>query len=559
MNKFIEKINVRAFSILIAGALNIFLFVVPAWPQANSATVAIEGNTSPSLQSATLVGHRDPYALMEIVVGLTMRDEKDLDDLIARQNDPSSTDFHNFITPADFARRFGPLQADVDLVRQQLASNGLTVLQVSPNNMLVQARGTVWQIEQAFNVNINIYNLRGEQHFSNGRDPSVPSSLQGIVASVTGLTSLDRFHGNLRANDQADATQVIYTPQQIATAYNFPNVIDKYHGETIYSGKGEKIAIATAYVYKTSDIDYFWKYLGITRTGSVSLVHVNGSTDVTDIEPTLDIEQAGSQAPGADILVYAAPTSTYANFLLVFSKIVNDNLAQEASVSWESCENAYGRANIKSLDAVFKQGVAQGIAFFAGSGDNGAYDCSATSTTLAVAYPASDPYVTAVGATSLHLQADGRYASETAGVNGGGGVSSVFARPSWQVGPGVPKNANRDLADVSFDGESNTGYYIYYQGGWYAEGGTSMGGPNWAALWALRGQAAAGKRTGMANTPLYKLGASSVYHDNLHDITTGSNGDGTGPGYKAGPNWDYPTGWGTPNGTPLVHWLAKNP
>ena len=94
---------------------------------------------------------------------------------------------------------------------------------------------------------------------------------------------------------------------------------------------------------------------------------------------------------------------------------------------------------------------------------------------------------------------------------------------------------------------------------WYIGYGTSYGGPNWAALWALATQALNGKRTGQAAPLLYNLGASTVYRTNLHDVVTGNNGAGHGPGYKAMKNWDYPTGWGTPNGTPLVDWLKKNP
>ena len=123
----------------------------------------------------------------------------------------------------------------------------------------------------------------------------------------------------------------------------------------------------------------------------------------------------------------------------------------------------------------------------------------------------------------------------------------------------MPPSNWRSSPDIALDADPNTPYYAYFQGRWGYSGGTSFASPNWAALWALGIQAIKGHRTGQAAPLLYKLAASSVYHFNLHDITTGNNGGGVGPGYKAGKNWDYPTGWGTPNGANLVKWLISNP
>jgi subtilase family serine protease len=539
-------------------AILLSLFIPPAWSQ--DGRVAIQANTPPSLERATFVKRSDPHGMMEIVVGLKMRNEQDLDDLITRQQDSASPDYHRFITPADFADRFAPAQSDVDNVSSYLESQGFSVLQVTPNRMLIQARGTVGQIEQAFQVSINDYDLGGRQHFSNDHDPSVPAQLKDIVRSRGGLSSLENRHSMVVPG--ALAPTVIFTPQQIAKAYNYPNVLTKPI-KPPYDGSGVTIAIATAFSFASSDVDFFWQYLKIVRTGAVTTVPVNGGSSQTGFETTLDIQQAGAQAPGSNLLVYTIPGdangfASNVNFQIMFSQIVSDNSASIVSHSWGNCEKNYGSAQMQSDDATFKQGTAQGISFFASSGDNGAYLCGGTDTNLAVDFPASDPYVTGVGGTSLTLNSKGTRSSETAWTGSGGGISQVFPLPSWQSGR-VPPSHWRSLPDIALDADQNTPYYAYFQGQWRASGGTSFASPNWAALWALGIQAIKGHRTGQAAPLLYKLAASSVYHFNLHDITTGNNGGGVGPGYKAGKNWDYPTGWGTPNGANLVKWLISNP
>jgi subtilase family serine protease len=540
------------------GLLGIGLFAGLAWSQGHTAKVTIAGNTPRALSAASLVGHQDSNTVMDIVVGLKMRNEKELADLIARQSDPNSSDFQNFITPADFTRRFAPLQADVDKVTQHLESNGLTVTEVSHNHMLVHARGTVSQMEQAFSVSINRYELQGEHHFSNDRDPSVPAALGDVVQSVMGLSSMEKLK---RASSQAAAQPLVsYTPPQIATAYSFPNANNAHPDGKIYSGKGVTLAIATAFGYNPTDVNFFWQYFGITRTGTITDMPISASmgSNPDPSETTADVEQSGAQAPDANMLVYIIPNVAFSTFITMYAQIAEDNTASVVSSSWGYCELVLSPASIQSAHAAFEQGAAQGISYFISSADSGAFACYPLSTSPAVAYPASDPYVTAVGGTTLFTGRDGLRASENAWEDTGGGASSIFARPIWQHGPGVPQDQNRDISDVAFDADLNTGYWTYLEGEWFSNtGGTSLGTPNWAALWALGVEAEGGHRTGLPNPFLYSLGQSVTYHSKFYDTRSGSNGcvvfDGCpGTGYSAGPNWDYPTGWGSPKGSNLV-------
>ena len=530
-----------------------------------SATFKIAGNTPPARQNATFTGHKISNDVLEIVVGLKMRDEHALDSLIARQQDSASPDYHHWITPDDFVRRFAPTQSDVNNVIAYLASQGLSVLQVTPNHMLIQARGMVSQIERAFSVTINNYQKGVEEYYSNDRDPSVPGSLKDVVQSVTGMDSTQHFDSRPMIHDTPTVgSNIIYTPPEIATIYNFPSRLNTFHGKVIYDGTGMTIAIATAFTYLGSDIDYFWTYFSpIQRTGTVTNICVNGCTSQLDYEPTLDVEYAGAQAPGANLIVYEVPSASFSNFELMYSQMASDNSAQLVSISWGTCEANQGKSVMKTMDTSFAQMVAEGMTIFAGSGDYGAYGylpggCGG-SKKLQVGFPPSDPNVTAVGGTSLTATTKFKYASESAWTDSGGGTSSYFARPSWQVGAGVPTNKKRDIPDIAFDADGNTGQYTYYQGVWYSGFGTSSGGPNMAGYWALVLQALKGTRTGNVAPLFYQLGASTSYKTDMHDVTTGNNGAGIGPGFSATANWDYTTGWGSINGTKALSYFLKHP
>jgi kumamolisin len=525
--------------------------------------VTIEGNVAPALQDAAYVSHSDPNAVLTIVVGLKRHNEAEFTDLLNRLYDANSPDYHRWITPADFLAKFAPSQADVDAVRRHLESRGLTVKHVSDNRVLVQATGTVAQIEEAFAIQINVYKVGTETHYSNDRNPSVPSSLKDVVESVAGFSSLETMHhaSNFK---QGPATAIFYTPLQMAAIYNFPSRLNAFHGKTIYDGTGVTIAIATAYTYLASDVDYFWTYFyQIGRTGALTNICVDGCTGTLDYEPTLDVESAGAQAPGANLLVYEVPSNLTSDFELMFSQMASDDSAQVVSISWGTCESDYGTSYMKTDNASFAQMAAEGITIFAGSGDDGAYGynlggCGGPQK-LQVGFPPSDPNVTAVGGTTLNATTQYKYKSESAWTDSGGGVSSYFAKPSWQVGPGVPTNTKRNIPDIAFDADENTGQDTYYEGEWYTGYGTSYGGPNMAGYWALVLEALKGKSTGNIAPLFYKLGASSSYKTDMHDVTTGNNGAGIGPGYNATKNWDYTTGWGSINGTSALSYFEANP
>ncbi len=561
-------------AIMVAGfaALLCFFFAPDAYnPFAR--TVALKGHTPTVVGEAELVSHANPNDVQTVVIGLALKNEADLEKLIDEQDDPSSANYQKYLTTDEFKATYSPDQADVDAVTDWAKTNGLTVVDVSDNRTLIEIEGTTEQFEKAFQVKLNRYRLQhagtvgGATEFtSNAADPRIPSHLSSIIQSVIGLNTGAQFQSRMRLSPhqpvshmttlQSKANPYGLGPKDVANVYNFPNALNR-SAKVNYDGTGRKVAIATAYTYNQSDVDNYWKQYGIVRTGTIRNIYIKGQATQADGETTLDLQQLGAQAPGADILMYIAKDPAFTKFTKVFNQIVVDNEADAVSVSWGLCEVWTGTRQMKTEHNIFLQAASQGIVIFAAAGDDGAYDCRGMKQVeLAVDYPSSDPYVTAVGGTEL-FHSNGKRTSEKAWTGTGGGKSSNYKRKSWQVGAGIPAGDERVTSDVSMAADPYTPYAILFEGNWIASGGTSISAPNWAALWIASTQAA-GKRIGSGNARIYRMGNSADYGNLFYDVTKGDNGDGRGPGYPAGTGWDHPTGWGAPNGVNILNWLVND-
>lgn len=522
------------------------------------------------IQSAQLTSHAQADQVKTVVVNLKLRNRQELERLLRDQCNPRSPRYQRYLTPHEFQARFAPSLEESGEVADYLRRCGLTDVKIAPNRLLVSARGSISQLESTFSVTINCYRERlGRRSFiSNNLAPRVPVKLHSVVDSVVGLSNFgcplepgpggvtDELQFQPKEPGQVEQRPPLgMSPQTIATAYNFPNVNNSRAG-TKYSGAGRSLAIATAFAYDHQDVETYWSRFGIKRSGQVFDIAVGGNTTVTHKETTLDLQQAGAQVPGADILMYMGVDGDSTTFELVFNQIVIDNRADVVSMSWGVCEESLGTKYMNPLNAILLQARAQGMAVFCSSGDRGAYDYDANSTKMAAHYVASDPNVVAVGGTTLLPDRQPR--REIAWSGSGGGASDYWRQPEWQIGPGVPANGKRNTPDVALNANPfRSGYAAYFRGRWLVTGGTSLATPNWAALWLLADEAA-GKRIGDANQKLYFIGGKpELYAQFFVDIVEGNNGDERGPGYKALPGWDHTTGWGVPNGAALVEWLRK--
>ncbi len=342
-----------------------------------------------------------------------------------------------------------------------------------------------------------------------------------------------------------------YGPQQLARAYNFGPLWQRG-----LKGRGQTIAFMEVDGVDEADLASFNRTFGLPPTRLDVLVPQGSNAQLAPgPETTMDLEYAHALAPEARLVVYEViKVGDFVDYAGHLAEAVGAAVQAGASVISISLRgtgsilcSTYWAA--RKLHKVFQAAAAKGITVFAASGDYGDRPCQSRHT-VGTVYPAADPYVTAVGGTSLSLTASDTYAGETAWSGSGGGNNHDFSRPFWQTGPGSLDPKYRSIPDVSWVADPQTGALVYLQGRWLTEGGTSLGAPCWAALWALANQshlASAHKPVGWANPLLYGLANSAARTRVYHDVRSGDNGY-----WQAGPGWDAVTGWGSPNASALV-------
>ncbi|HEU5333952.1 MAG TPA: S53 family peptidase, partial [Actinocrinis sp.] len=377
---------------------------------------------------------------------------------------------------------------------------------------------------------------------------TMPDALAGVVTAVLGIDNRPQARAQFRIAPQVD-TSTSYTPLQVGKAYGFPEPAD---------GSGQTLAIIElGGGFRQHDLDHYFSSLGI-RTPSVTAVRVGhgantpaGDPNSADGEVLLDIEVAGALAPGAAQLVYFA-TNTDRGFVDAVIAAAHATPTPAAiSISWGGPEDAWTEQARHALDQACADAVALGVTVLAASGDNGSADGEADGAAHCD-FPASSPHVVACGGTRLILDKAGKIAQETVwndassgGGATGGGVSTAFPVPKWQIDAGVPEGG-RGLPDVAGNADPQTGYQIYVDGQPGVVGGTSAVAPLWAALVCRLAQLS-GKPLGLIQPVLYKGVAAGVAQPGLRDITSGDNG-----AYVAGPGWDPCTGLGSPDGAALT-------
>jgi kumamolisin len=513
--------------------------------------------------SAKLVGHVAPATRISFALTLPLRDPHGLNDFIERLNDPADPEYHHYLTPEQFADRFGPTQAEYDALQSAASYSGLTVERGYKSRTIVDVSAPASIVESTFGVRLNAYaDAAGRSYHVPDRTLQLPSKLSDLGASVVGLDNAPvarpHFRLNATLSPSQSLTPVGFSPAQIKKAYNIP---------TSLTGAGQTIALMELDGYKASDIQQYRNQWGITGTPieNIMVDSASGAAGSGANEVVLDIDMVLAMANNATaLLVYEAP-NTGQGALDAYARIANDNRAKVASTSWGLAETAQSRSLINSEATVFAQMVAQGQAMFSASGDLGAFDDPNAPSTLSVDDPASQPNVTGVGGTTLNVDVLGNYVSETTwnngpGSAGGGGVSQIWPMPSYQKNAGLI-GSNRLVPDVSFNADPNTGYAIYFTdpingAGWEEAAGTSAAAPLWAGLTALINQQLAAKSLGLlgfANPPIYKDASTPAkYARDFHDIADGSSN----LHYTAQEGFDEATGWGTPIGSMLINDLT---
>jgi kumamolisin len=456
------------------------------------------------------------------------------------------------LTRAEYTKRHGPHPESVSLVYAFAQEFGLSVKAAADPTRTLHLTGTASAMQSAFGVTLSQQTLNGEQYRIREGEIHLPEELSGHVVAVLGLDNRPQAKPHFRIA-KPHASNVSYTPVQVAQLYQFPS------GAT---AAGQTIGIIElGGGFRQADLTAYFKSLGLPapKPKAVSVdkgKNSPGTASGADGEVMLDIEVCAAVAPGAKIAVYFA-TNTDQGFIDAISTAVHDstNKPTVISISWGGPESSWTVQAMTALDAACQTAAALGVTITVACGDNGSTDGVAGPANH-VDFPASSPHVLACGGTKLtasgtSIQSESVW-NETALGEGatGGGVSTVFARPSWQGNANVPapttSSGGRGVPDVSGDADPSTGYTVRVDGQTLVIGGTSAVAPLWAGLIAL---ANAQNKTpaGFANPALYNSGASRAFHD----ITQGNNG-----AFSAGPGWDACTGLGTPIGTQVIASLA---
>ena len=566
------------------------------------ARVRLTGNRHPLAQPENEAGLLAPERRIERMI-LTLdsdpEQQKALEELIADQHDPHSARYHQWLRPEDFGRQFGVSDHDLDKVVEWLAGHGLTVDEIPAGRRAILFSGSLEQVESAFHAQIRAYRVGGEMHYANAVDPEIPRALSGVVRGVVALHDF-RSQPALAGVRPVAAPQYAsgggssyMAPADFATIYD---VAPLY--QSAVDGTGQSVAVVARSNIKMSDVQTFRSYFGLAANNPTVILNgtdpgILSSNEQT--EATMDAEWAGAVAKSAAVkfVVSASGASDGAN--LSASYIVNHNVAPVLTMSFGLCEASLGSSGNAWINSLWQQAATQGITVLVSSGDSGAAGCDLDSAATAshgagVNGLCSTPYSTCVGGTEFNDKANAslywsstadsttkesalQYIPETAwndsGImpggsqlwSTGGGASTVYPKPAWQTGNGVPADGHRDVPDVSLNASTHDGYLIYMNGSLYAAGGTSAGAPSFASLMALVNQKT-GASQGNANPPLYKLagnqqsGGAAVFHD----VATGSNTVPGFTGFSAGPGYDLATGLGSVDGAVMVnHWTDAAP
>ena len=575
------------------------------------------GSRAPIPKGASRIGPTAAATMLRIEVLLAPRDARSLAARARSVSTPGSADFRHYLRPGEFAAEYGATGPTIRRVERVLSDQGLRPAGVAANRLSVSFRAPASRVEAAFGLRLPRYQLpHGGVVFANDRAPRLPASLATTVTGVLGLASVqtaapaDLRFGHLHAR-LAPATRVGVphaagpAPQaacastiaaagaglsadELASAYGLDNLYAS--GDT---GAGTTIGLIEFAPLRPTDLSTFANCYGLALP-TIDEVAVDGGPGSYDgasqVEAELDAEMLVALAPSASIVVYEGPNnqgnvSNSASYDAESAAITADR-AQVLSTSWGGCEASVGQSIARGENVLFEQAALQGQTWVAASGDTGSEDCygavhGSAGTQLSVDDPASQPYVTGVGGTTLVV---GSSATETvwnttlSGPDpgaGGGGVSRFFPMPAYQTGaaahlgvvapyatcgsssgrcrevPDVSANAGTPLAIYCTIGSTSFSSSLCDRSGWTGLGGTSAAAPIWAAIFALADASTAcraGGPVGFANPALYSIASSSSYSSAFTDITKGEN-DLTatnGGRYPASPGYDLASGLGSP-------------
>jgi subtilase family serine protease len=589
--------------------------VLLALPAACASAHELRVGVAPTLPAGTtLVASDASVRSLQITITLAPRDPGALNSYADGVSSPGNADFRHFLTTSQFRARFAPTRATVRAVERSLRAHGLQPGSLDKSGLALTVRASSGAIERAFKLTLSEVRLRdGRDAIFNVQAPAVDARIAGAVQAVIGLSTLYPAQGTAvrgssnpllaaRARAASVKTRVAtggpqpcsqavddapgsggYTADQIASYYDFSPLYEA--GD---KGQGVTMAVYELESDAPSDIAAYERCYGIHT--KITYVKVDGGSGsgAGSGEAALDIDQIIGLAPKVKLLVYQGPNSNNGTGpYKTYAAIADQDKASVVSTSWGNCEPEETLPQAQAEATVFEQMAVQGQTLVAAAGDSGSQDCwiggagGNSNNSLEVDDPASQPFVTGVGGTSLELGVfniggNGNQTYPTANPNetvwnnsypglqyaatwgiapgaGGGGISAFWPMPAYQstaattapwldIENSESSGANcgagiggycREVPDVSADADPMDGYMTYWNGqghdgnnalsGWQSIGGTSASTPLWATVFALAeaSRACAGNLIGFANPALYALASSSpsAYASYFNDVT----------------------------------------
>ncbi|MBO0890990.1 MAG: S8/S53 family peptidase [Acidothermales bacterium] len=521
-----------------------------------------------------------------VVVG--MRDKAGADQKLRDLSTPGSASYGKWLSTAQFKQRYAPSAADVSSVRHWLSSNGFRVDKTFGSGMYVKASGTVAQADKVFGVSLHDYEYKGRTLSGTTQDISLPAGAPAVIQGVTGLDGTQYlktkgaaklpgpppgarygvqpcsgYDGQKTATDKPEAygthePYVIcgYTPHQYQSAYGVQNLIDSG-----VDGRGTTVAITDAYAAPTifEDTQKYSDVYGLPRFGENQFSQVlPNHFDRAKYcgaqgwygEETLDVQAVHTMAPGAKVS-YVAGADCGSGLDDAWAQTIENHAADVITNSWGYGGESLSASLIQFYDQYAMMAALTGITDNFSTGDAG--DEVAASGSKQVDMPASDPYVSGIGGTSVGIDSSGAYGWEHGWQNaysqlsddgkswtpappgdyssgGGGGTSQLWPQPFYQAGK-VPTSMSeyfgstpmRTIPDISMPGDPNTGFVVgetqQFPDGTYWDtyriGGTSLSSPLMAGVVALANQYS-GHPLGFTNPLYYQMLGNSAVHDVTH-------------------------------------------
>lgn len=570
---------------------------------ASAQSSRIPNNTPGFIGKAVDLGATDPATVVTATVWLRLQNGNKLDRLVQQQYQKGSSSYHKWIDQAAFDASFAPTDQAVKAVQNFLAAHDLTVLHVAENNFYVKVQGTVARMQQTFHVSIHNYRLNGQTYRSNTADPSVDNPPAGLIAGVTGLDDLgfqpafvrptdpggtawpmvplsrgpngvffegqcfrapetdtftggghtaaysgNRYGADITSNTLGHLPPCGYSPDEMQTAYNMKPLYSAG-----FDGTGETVVITDAFGSPTiaQDAQVFSSVYGLPLVdlqvlrapGAVNNPH--GPSGNWDLETTLDVEWVHAMAPGAKIVLVVGPTN-HADLDEAINWAVVHHLGNTISNSWSTIEGFGNPVVFNRVNRILQMAAAQGIDVNFATGDFG--DETVRVGAVRVDFPASSPFATGIGGTSLALNGDNTADFQTGWGNNltriaetvslgsppvvpplhlgfqggaGGGFSILYPKPSFQTG--VP-GAMRGVPDISMVADAFTGVEIIQTIGGVLSvgviGGTSLSTPMFSGVMAIAAQKA-GQPLGQAAPLVYGLSAGAV--TDVTDVSSPNN------------------------------------